>query len=155
MATTGTTAPAATTLDCALSAPATVKAGQPVEVVFRLSNPGAKPLYVLDWHTPLEGLLNNIFDVTRDGTEIPYAGPMLKRGPPQADDYVTVAPGASVEGKVEVSLAYELKQPGRYRIAFKNRLWDVATEKSEAPHPTGEFREMQVKCAPLELIVTP
>jgi hypothetical protein len=145
----------ATTLDCALSAPATVKAGEPVEVVFRLSNPTSKPLYVLDWHTPLEGLLNDIFEVTRDGTDVPYAGPMLKRGPPQADDYVTVAPGASVEGRVEVSLAYDLRQPGRYRIAFRNRLMDVATQQSEVPHPLGEFREFPVKCPWVETVVTP
>jgi hypothetical protein len=144
-----------TALDCALSGPATVKAGEPVEVVFRLSNPTPRPLYVLDWHTPLEGLLNDIFEVTRDGAEVPYTGPMLKRGPPQADDYVTVAPGASVEGRVEVSLAYDLRQPGRYRIAFRDRLMDVATEKSAVPAGMDGFQELRVKCPPLETVVTP
>ena len=52
-----------------------VKAGEPVEVVFQLSNPTAQPLFVLDWHTPLEGLLNDFFEVTRDGTELSYRGP--------------------------------------------------------------------------------
>ncbi|MFP2908148.1 protease [Pyxidicoccus sp. 3LFB2] len=145
----------ATTLDCALSAPATVKAGEPVEVVFRLTNPTEKPLHVLDWHTPLEGLLNNIFDVTREGTEIPYAGPMLKRANPGADDYVAVAPGASVEGKVNVALAYDFTQPGRYRIAFRGQLMDVATEPSEVPHTMDGFRGVPVKCNEVETTVTP
>jgi hypothetical protein len=144
----------ATTLDCALSAPQTVKAGEPVEVVFKLTNPTAKPLYVLDWHTPLEGLLNNIFTVTRDGTEIPYAGPMLKRANPGADDYVTVAPGATVEGKVNVALAYDFTQPGRYRIAFRNQLMDVATQQGEVPHVMDAFHGQPVKCNEVETTVT-
>ena len=143
----------AMTLDCALSAPATVKAGEPVEVVFRLSNPTSKPLHVLDWHTPLEGLLNDIFQVTRDGAEQPYQGPMMKRAAPQADDYVTLAPGASVEGRVDVSLGYEMRQPGRYTIAFRGRLMDVATRREDAPHPQGEFRETQVRCPEIQTTV--
>ena len=145
----------ATTLECALSAPATVKAGEPVEVVFRLSNPTSQPLYVLDWHTPLEGLLNNIFQVTRDGAEISYAGPMLKRANPGADDYVAVAPGATVEGKVNVALAYDFTQPGRYRIAFQGRLMDVATQQAGLPHTMDGFRELPVKCNEVETTVTP
>ncbi|MCY1019714.1 protease [Pyxidicoccus sp. MSG2] len=143
----------ATTLECALSAPKTVKAGEPVEVVFRLTNPTAKPLYVLDWHTPLEGLLNDIFQITRDGTELSYAGPMLKRGNPGADDYVAVAPGASVEGRVNVALAYDFTQPGRYRIAFRGRLMDVATQQAEVPHTLDGFRELPVKCPEVETAV--
>jgi len=143
----------ATTLECQLRAPKTVKAGQPVEVVFRLSNPTSQPLYVLDWHTPLEGLLNDIFQVTRDGEELSYSGPMLKRGPPSADEYVTVAPGASVEGRVDIALAYDFTQPGRYRIAFRGRLMDVATQKPKEPHTLDRFRELAVNCPEVETAV--
>ncbi|NMO22484.1 protease [Pyxidicoccus fallax] len=155
MPTTETPAATARTLECALSGPATVKAGQPVEVLFRLTNRTSAPLYVLDWHTPLEGIRNNIFEVTRDGTEVPYIGEMMKRGAPQADDYVTVAPGATVEGKVDLSRGYDLRQPGRYRVAFINRLMDVATDKAAVPPAMGEFREAQVTCPPFETTVTP
>ncbi|MFP2926311.1 protease [Pyxidicoccus sp. 3LG] len=143
----------ATTLDCALSAPAQVKAGEPVEVLFRLSNPTSQPLYVLDWHTPLEGLRNDIFQVTRDGAEVSYQGPMVKRAPPQADDYVTLAPGASVEGRVDVARGYDLSQPGRYKIAFRGQLMDVATRREDAPQAKGEFRELQVRCPEVETTV--
>ena len=144
----------ATTLTCALSAPQTVKAGEPVEVVFRLTNPTSKPLYVLDWHTPLEGLLNNIFVITRDGTELDYSGPMLKRANPGADDYVAVEPGATVEGKVNAALAYDFTQPGRYQIAFRGQLMDVASEKGEVPHVMDGFRGQPVKCNTVETTVT-
>jgi hypothetical protein len=140
-------------LQCALSVPASLKAGQPVEVTFRLSNPTAQPLYVLNWHTPLEGLKNNILEVSLAGTELPYQGPMFKRGEPSADNYVTVAPGASVEGKIDASLAYDFSKPGTYRIAFRGPLMDVATQQTEVPRPMAQHRNMPVECPTIETTI--
>ncbi len=139
-----------TTLECTLSVAPQVAAGEPVEVLFRLTNRTERPLYVLDWHTPLEGLRSKLFTVTRDGAEVPYEGPMMKRAAPSADDYVAVAPGASVEARVDVSLAYDLKPPGRYRLTFRDELMDVATEQAEVPHPLEGFRPLPVKCPSVE-----
>lgn len=143
----------APTLDCVLEAPKTVKAGQPVEVVFRLSNPTSMPLYVLDWHTPLEGLLNDIFQVKRDGTELSYSGPMMKRGDPGADEYVTVQPGASVEGRVDVALAYDFTKPGRYRIAFRGPLMDVTPQQVTGTRLRDRFHALPVSCPEVETSV--
>jgi hypothetical protein len=145
----------ATTLECSLSVPPSLKAGQPVEARFQLINRTAQPLFVLKWRTPLEGrLLGNDFEITRDGAEIPYQGPMAKRGNPGADSYVTLAPGASVEAKVELSLAYELTQPGRYRIAFRNELMDVAEKQSDVPRSLDQFRPQPVRCPVVETTIT-
>jgi hypothetical protein len=143
-----------TSLECALSTSAPqVRQGEPVEVVFRLRNPTAQPLYVLNWHTPLEGLLSNCLKVTRAGAEIPYQGPMFKRGDPDAESYVTLAPGASVEEKIEASLAYDFSQPGTYRIEFRGPLMDVATRQAEVPRPLGQHRALPVQCPAVELKV--
>jgi hypothetical protein len=132
------------------------KVGEPVMLRFQLTNPTARPLFVLDWHTPFEGLLNNFLQVTRDGVDIPYQGPMLKRGDPTAEDYVSIAPGASADATVEASLAYDFTQPGHYRIAFRNELLDVATKQAELPHTRDGFRAMPVQCPAVETtIVTP
>ncbi len=145
----------ATTLECSLSVPPTVKAGQPVEARFQLTNRTAQPLYVLKWRTPLEGrLLGNDFEITRDGTGIPYQGPMVKRGNPGADSYVTLAPGASVDATVELSLAYELTQPGRYRIAFRNELMDVAEKQADVPRSLEQLRPTPVRCPVVETTIT-
>lgn len=144
----------AATLECTLSAPASVRAGAPVEVRFQLTNRTAQPVFVLKWRSPLEGLFGNDFQVTRDGTEIPYQGPMKKRGNPRAEDYVTVAPGASVEGKAEVSLAYEMREPGRYRIAYRGPLMDVATQQADVPRTLEQLQPQPVQCPAVETAVT-
>ena len=35
---------------------------------------------------------------------------------------------------MKVALAYDFTQPGRYRIAFRGPLMDVATQQAEVPH---------------------
>lgn len=143
-------------VECTLSVPEKVKAGQPVKVGFELRNPTDGTLYVLDWHTPLEGLLNDILLVTReDGDELSYSGPMLKRGDPQRDDYVALAPRATASASIEASLAYDLSKPGRYRLAFRGPLMDVATSESGLPHTRDGFQSLPVQCAPVETTVTP
>jgi hypothetical protein len=146
--------PTGASLECSLSAPARLRVGEPVEVTFRLRNATAQPLYVLNWHTPLEGLLSNCLVVTRGGAEIPYQGPMFKRGEPEASDYVTLAPGASEETKIEASLAYDFQRPGTYRIAFRGPLMDVATQQAEVPRLLAQHRAMPVQCPPVETTIT-
>ena len=142
-------------LSCALQAHARVRSGDPVRVHFRLKNLAARPLFVLGWRTPIEGLFGNDWQVTRGGVEIPYQGPMVKRGEPEAEDYVTIAPGEAAEAEVEVSLAYEMRQPGRYVIAFRGPLMDVTTATAAVPRPLAQHQPMAVQCAVLEIEVTP
>jgi hypothetical protein len=144
----------AKTLDCALSVPPSVRAGEPVQLRFQLTNGTSKPLYVLTWRTPLEGLWGNDFQITRDGTEIPYQGPMRKRGDPRAEDYVTLAPGASVDASVELSLAYDMSQPGRYHIEFPGPLMDVARKQEDVPRSLDQLQPMPVSCPAVETTIT-
>ncbi len=144
----------AATLDCVMSVPASVRAGGPVELRFQLTNRTAQPLYVLKWRTPLEGLMGKDFQVTRDGTEVDFLGRMVKRGNPPADAYVTIAPGASVDAKVDLSQAYEMKQPGRYRIAFNGELMDVVEKQAEVPRSLEQLQSRPVSCPAVETTLT-
>ncbi|MBU8898657.1 protease [Corallococcus sp. M34] len=141
-------------LRCTMSVPSRVTAGQPVEVTFRLENPTSQPVHVLRWNTPLEGLMGNLFQVTRDGMDVPYQGPMLKRADPGATDYTTISPAGSAEGKVEASLAYNFREPGTYRIAFRDTLLDVAPGPTALPRTREGFQSQAVTCAPVETQVT-
>jgi hypothetical protein len=142
-------------LRCELSVPASLKVGAPVKVTFRLTNPTAQPLFVLNWNTPLDDVPSNCLEVTRAGAEIPYQGPMFKRADPEADDYVAIAPGASVENQMEASLPYDFQQPGTYRIAFRGTLLDVTGSQAEVPRPRAQHRAVPVQCPPVETTISP
>ena len=143
-------------LECVLGVDPQVRAGEPVMVRFRLTNRSKQRLFVLNWHTPLEGLLSGYLRVTRDGAEVPYQGPKVKRGDPEADEYVALAPGASADAEVEASLAYDFRPPGRYLLAFEGRLFDVAEKEAEVPRPLARHRAAAVRCpAVVTTVVAP
>jgi peptidyl-Lys metalloendopeptidase len=137
-------------LECGLTRASRPGAG-PLVLTFTLRNTGAQPLAVLDWQTPLEGLLADVFEIRLDGGEpIPYRGPMIKRGDPSADDYVVLGPGEAASGDVEPGLAYDLGRPGRYRIALRPRLHDVAAP-SAVPRPRSAHQARELGCPALEI----
>lgn len=113
---------------------------------FELSTRGARKLYVLTWNTPLEGWFGRYLRVTREGREIPYRGPQVKRGAPEAADYATLSRGKPLSADVDLAAVYALAEPGRYRVALDGWLHDVTASRPRAqrtPHtldcPAVEF----------------
>ncbi len=142
-----------TTLECAISVAPNLPLGGPVELRFTLSNPMKGPAFVLNWRTPLEGMKGRDFEITRDGAEVPYQGPMVKRAAPTAENYVMLSPGGSVDATVDLSKAYDLSKPGKYRIAFRGELIDVAPDLSQVGRPMDKFQPMTVQCPAVDTVL--
>jgi hypothetical protein len=102
-----------------------------ISVVFRLFNDGAKAVRVLTWQTPLEGIRGRIFTVRCGGSEVAYRGAMIKRGAPRAEHFVSIPPGRSVQGKVDLASAYELPTAGACDVAFRGRLLEVRAASAD------------------------
>ncbi len=58
---------------------------------------------------------NNLFRVKVDGKEVKYHGMMKKRAPPEADEFVKLAPGAEYKKTIELSEAYPIP-PGKHVV---------------------------------------
>ena len=53
---------------------------QQINVVAELKNNSPKSIFYFDWNTPLEGkLYSNLYDISVEGTTIPYTGIFAKR----------------------------------------------------------------------------
>jgi peptidyl-Lys metalloendopeptidase len=147
---------AASNLACALSVTPTARAGAPVEVTLKLTNHSAKTVYVLRWQTPLEGqLLGDAFHVTRAGAEQSYKGAMAKRGSPSSDNYAKIAPKGSVEGKADLSQAYGLTTPGRYRIEFRGTVMDFSEATPDTSRTIDRLQPASVSCPSVETVIQP
>jgi peptidyl-Lys metalloendopeptidase len=90
------------------------------DVVFRvtITNTSSTPQYVLKWHTPFAGVEDHLFDVTRDGVDVPYLGRHYKRGAPTAKDYYVLKPGQSQTSRVELSAMYDMSVTGDYAVKY-------------------------------------
>ena len=143
---------AAPDLVCKLSAPGRVEAGQPVPMRFTLTNRGHAAVRVLNWATPFEGWFGPYVQVLHNGNLLRYAGPMVKRGDPGADEYVTIAAGRSRHATVDLAQPFDFTAPGHYRVTPRITLFDVSTD---APHPRDAMVPMKLDCPALEVEVRP
>jgi peptidyl-Lys metalloendopeptidase len=128
-------------------------ADSPTSVRFTLTNQTDARLWVLRWNTPLEGGKGTLFTVTANGTEIPYQGPMLKRGDPGREDYVEVPAGESASNTVNLADVYEMGQPGQYEVKVTGNLHDVAKDGASVPRPRDRQEAMELGCEGITLDV--
>ena len=95
-----------------------------VDVVVNVSvtNTARHPVTLLQWQLPSDDWEAPLFKVTRDdGSPVRYYGALVKRTPPQAEDLLTLAPGATVSYDVELTAAYDLSRNGHYTVEYVSR----------------------------------
>ncbi|HKI06563.1 MAG TPA: protease [Thermoanaerobaculia bacterium] len=139
--------------DCRLDPVNPLTAGGPVAIRFRLTNRTDAPVWILRWNTPFEGWRGTLFTVSHDGVEIPYQGPMVKRGDPGREEYVEVPAGESTSATVDLSEVYEIRQPGLYEVTVTGALQDVAKDAASVPHSRDQQQAMELRCEGITLDV--
>lgn len=73
-----------------------------------LENHGDRPALVPRAVASMDRLLGNVFTVRNaaTGEPVPYVGPMVKRGPLSAADYLVLEPGQHHEHVIDIGQAY-------------------------------------------------
>ncbi|WP_338761773.1 hypothetical protein [Massilia sp. METH4] len=92
-----------------------------VKLRVELENRGKRTVLVPRAVASMERLLGNVFTVTDavTGEAVTYVGPMVKRGPLTAADYLALKPGQRHRHVIDIGPAYDFK-PGRhdYRVSY-------------------------------------
>jgi peptidyl-Lys metalloendopeptidase len=146
---------AAAALHCELSAPQRGRAGAAFMLRFALVNDAAAAVRVLDWNTPFEpGWFNAYLEVSREGQPLVYRGASMKRGDPAADNYLLIAAHRARRASVDLALAFDLSQPGRYRVEPRLMLHDVAPAGTRVPRARDAHRHMPLACPAIEFVLT-
>jgi hypothetical protein len=90
-----------------------------IKVRMTVRNPTETTRTFCDYHTPFEGIRNDIFEVRdSEGNEIGYAGMMAKRAPPDPTNFIHLKPGASRAAEVDLNTGYTLPV-GKYTVRYK------------------------------------
>jgi peptidyl-Lys metalloendopeptidase len=95
----------------------------PVRVL--ITNTGKQPITILRWYTPLDGLKDDLFTVTIDGSAVEYIGPHYKRPTPSAADYVTLGGGETVQSTIDLAGYYDLSKTGYYQVSYNAEAFDL------------------------------
>lgn len=143
-------------LRCELILPSVVTAGEPVELSVRIANPDADAVAILGWGMPFEGMWSGpSVTVERDGAPVAYRGPMVKRGAPAAEEYVRIGARGMAEAALRLDAAFDLLEPGRYRVVPRFVLYDVVRGAAPIPSPLARMREEPLRCPERLLEVLP
>lgn len=117
-----------------------------------LTNTSSRTVRMPAWQLPGQFLQSDLFEVTRDGREVGYEGPMIKRGLPQAADFVILRPGQTYRTTVDLSAFYDLSRTGEYTVAFKAPLQHASLSGGEMLMSSNGL-PMLAQSAPLKLWV--
>ncbi|HSK75397.1 MAG TPA: protease, partial [Thermoanaerobaculia bacterium] len=93
------------------------------------------------------------FELTSGGAEIPYTGPMVKRGDPGREDYTEIPAGGKAEATVDLSLVYDLGKPGTYRLRVTGGLQDLTADLGAVPRPRDRHEPEPLDCPEIEINV--
>ena len=137
-------------VECRLEAVPPLTAGGPVAVRLTLVNPSDSPVWALAWNTPFESRWKGtVFELSRDGAEVSYSGPLTKRGDPTREEYVEVPARGQAEATADLSLVYDL-QPGAYRLRVTGGLADLAADPVSLPRPRERHEAAALSCPDVE-----
>lgn len=87
---------------------------------------------------PSDDLESSLFQVSRDGKPVRYEGRLVKRGLPQAEDFVILKAGEQYRVQVDLSAAYDLAQSGYYSVTLRSPLqYASSSDGSMLKSPSG------------------
>jgi peptidyl-Lys metalloendopeptidase len=89
---------------------------EPVIAEVAITNASDHAVQLLSWQLPDAELQGPLFELTRDGQTVRYIGPRYKRAMPDASDYITLAPGATLNRSVDLAKFYDLTTTGDYEV---------------------------------------
>lgn len=101
-----------------------------VDVTVTLTNVSNHAVRLLKHNTPVDGIKEDLFNVTRDGAPVQYLGRHYKWATPQASDYLTLAAGESLTRTVSLSDAYDFGQTGSYSVSYAEAIHQDAAQFS-------------------------
>jgi peptidyl-Lys metalloendopeptidase len=104
-------------------------------ITFTLTNTSSQTVRVLRWGTPFEkGFNRNMFEVWQGDTRVPYTGRLVKRGEPQAEDFITLKPNETISQELDVADGYAVYDAGDYTISFNSILTIVKADNELTLH---------------------
>lgn len=120
------------------------------QVRYSITNTGTSSVLVLRWQTALQGVNEDLFQVSRNGEPSAYVGKHFKRGLPQPEDYIEIPAGETKSAVVDLTAYYDMRQAGQYSVSVDTELMHAFEEN---PADQAKLLPAQEKLASSPTIV--
>lgn len=140
---------AALGLVCELNQTSTTTAADTIAIDITLINTGAVPIRLLRWNTGFGDNIGEVFHISRDGSPLPFKGPVGMRSEPVGQDYLSLQPGQRETATYDITAYYEVIQPGTYTVTYSNPVRDLgigAAPETDQPRPFEVFMDGYLDC---------
>lgn len=115
----------------------------------QLRNRGKADVAVLNWGTPFEeAWLQPFVEVQRDGHPLAYGGATVKRGDPDASEYVRIAANGHRSAALDLAEVFDFSEHGRYTVHTRIRLYDVVNAPAGVPRVLAQHTAVSLECGP-------
>jgi peptidyl-Lys metalloendopeptidase len=95
-----------------------------------ITNPLDHAIRILKWFTPIEGVKEPLFVITRDGKPVPYLGMFVKRAAPTEVNYFTLKAGESLIYDVDLATYYDFSVSGNYTVTYNTASMNMYADGS-------------------------
>ncbi len=112
---------------------------EPLIVRYEIKNESKTPMRILVWGTPIEGFQSDMFQITKDGVDIPYQGKLVSRAALSDSDYITLKENQSIAREMDLSEAYDIQDGGKYVLHHRKRTLQVDLDKEKADATTPQL----------------
>ena len=126
--------------------------GEAIVCHFDITNQDMVDYYLLKWQTPLEGMEAPYLMISKDGQPLIYCGRVFKRGKPQPGDFVHIKAGETVSNSVDISIGYDLSEPGVYDIVLDTSLQYQTTAPGDAQASEEKWQSLVSPHVQIEIV---
>ena len=116
-----------------------------------ITNTSNQSVRMPQWLLPSSLIQAKLFRISRDGEQVQYEGPMIKRGLPTAAEFTVLRPGESRRTVVDLSKGYDMSQGGQYTVTLMSSTQHASLSSGKMLQARG--LPMALQSAPLQLWV--
>ena len=121
-----------------------------------ITNNDDKDYYLLRRNTPLDKLASHTFQITQNGSLVPYDGLLYQRIPPTSEDFILVVAKSSVSLSVDLSQYYSLKTNANYKIMLKTIItyYEHSISKMKSHSLSSNYQSFTIYGDSLKMMLT-
>jgi peptidyl-Lys metalloendopeptidase len=115
-----------------------------VKVTISVTNTSQDNVKVLSWYlVQNDKLQHNSFDVSVDGEQVSYTGPIVKRPAPTEKDYIQLSSGETINQTIDLSAYYDMTQSGTYNVQYDVKAIELIKDNKKAKGSSSELQKLK------------
>lgn len=99
-------------------------------ISFLIRNNSTKDVLIAKRFTPIDGILQNLFEVEYNGENLSYRGKMARLPDLTKDEFIKISARSNLSRDIDLSKEYDFSGKGKYTIRFKQSVYLIEQKEN-------------------------